>query len=163
MNKRDFIEQMRTTQDPLMKMVEMVPEGQIGWAPAVGFMTLGQLLYHLGQNWCIVRMMVTDCWPDSNPEAMAEAMKLKNMPSCSKSEAIEAMRKDFADAAAYIENELSEEDFFSRTVSAPWGFKGEIWKAVLMARDHQMHHKMQLHIYLKLLKLPVNTQTLYGM
>ncbi len=37
-----------------------------------------------------------------------------------------------------------------------------MWKAVLMAKDHQAHHKMQLHPYLKLLGLPVNTQTLYG-
>jgi len=39
-------------------------------------------------------------------------------------------------------------------VTAPWGFKGEIWKGVLMAIEHQLNHKMQLHIYLKLLGLP---------
>jgi hypothetical protein len=31
-----------------------------------------------------------------------------------------------------------------------------------MAKGHQVNHEMQLHLYLKLLKLPVNTQTLYG-
>ncbi len=163
MNKRDFIEQIRSTQNPLMKMVEMVPDNQLGWAPAEGFMTMGQLLKHLGQNWCIVRMMVTDSWPTSSPEEMAEAMKLENMPACSKAEALEAMQKDLSEAAAYIESEISEGDFFSKIVSAPWGFRGEIWQAVLMAKDHQAHHKMQLHIYLKMLKVPVNTQTLYGM
>ena len=94
---------------------------------------------------------------------MAEAMKLENLPSCSKAEALEEMKKDLDDAVQYIEREISEEDFFSRSVSAPWNWTGEIWKAVLMAKDHQVNHKMQLHLYLKLLKLPVNTQTLYGM
>jgi len=163
MNKRDFIEQMRSTQEPLMKMVAMVPDGRLGWAPAEGFMTVGQLLNHLSQNWCAIRMMVTNDWPAMSPEDMAGAMKLENLPTCSKGDALEAMRKDLSDAAAYIESEISDEDFFAKVVSAPWGFKGEIWQAVLMAKDHQANHKMQLHLYLKLLKVPVNTPTLYGM
>jgi len=84
------------------------------------------------------------------------------MPTCSKSEALQAIEKDLNDAIDFIEKDISEEDFFSKVVSAPWGFKGEIRKAVLMAKDHLVNHKMQLHIYLKLLGQPVNTQTLYG-
>ena len=163
MNKSDFIEEMRSTQRPLIKMVEMVPEDRLNWAPAEDFLTIAQILKHVSANWSIIRMMVTDSWPDSNPEEMAEAMKLENLPSCSKAEALEEMKKDLDDAVQYIEREISEEDFFSRSVSAPWNWTGEIWKAVLMAKDHQVNHKMQLHLYLKLLKLPVNTQTLYGM
>jgi len=41
--------------------------------------------------------------------------------------------------------------------------KGEIWKAALMTKEHQVAHKMQLHIYLKMLGLPVHTGTLYSM
>jgi len=163
MRKSDFIEQMRSTQAPLRKMVEMVPEDKLGWAPAKGFMTVAQLLKHVGENWSIVKMMVTAQWPFTSSEEMAEAMKLENMPGCSKSEAIAAMKKDLDDAVAFVEKGISEMDFFGQVVSAPWGFKGEVWKAVLMAKDHQVHHKMQLHLYLKLLGLPVNTQTLYGM
>jgi hypothetical protein len=32
-----------------------------------------------------------------------------------------------------------------------------------MAQEHQVSHRMQLHLYLKLLGQPVNTSTLYGM
>jgi len=163
MNKNDFVEQMRSTQQPLMRMVEMIPDDQLSWAPARGFMTLGQLIKHLTANWCIVRMMVTGDWPVSDPAELAEAAELEDLPFCSKAEALREMQKDLDDAVAYIEKEVSEEDFFSRTVSAPWNWTGEVWKAVLMAKDHQANHKMQLHLYLKLLGLPVNTQTLYGM
>lgn len=163
MNKNDFIEQMRSTQQPLMRMVEMIPDAQLSWAPAGGFMTLAQLIKHLTANWCIIRMMVTAKWPVADPAEIAGAATLEDLPSCTKAEALLEMQKDLDDAVAYIEKELSEEDFFSRTVSAPWNWTGEIWKAVLMAKDHQAHHKMQLHLYLKLLGLPVNTQTLYGM
>jgi uncharacterized damage-inducible protein DinB len=161
--KKDFIEQMKHTQAPLKAMVEMIPADKLDWAPHKGFMTMGQVLKHLTENWCIIRMMITNEWPFSSPAEMEEAMKLENMPSCNQAEALAAMDQDLNDAVAYIENEISEEDFFNKTVSAPWGFTGEIWKAFLMAKDHQVNHKMQLHLYLKLLGQPVNTGTLYGM
>lgn len=161
MNKQDFIEQMTKTQKPLKPMVDMIPDDKLDWAPADGFMNVGQVLKHLSENWCIIRMMVTNEWP-FNMEEMAEAMKLENMPACSKSESLAAMEKDLNDAVAYITDELTDDDFTNKVVEAPWGFKGEIWKGALMAYEHQVNHKMQLHLYMKMLGLPVNTNTLYG-
>jgi uncharacterized damage-inducible protein DinB len=161
-NKSDFIELMRRTQAPLKGMIEMVPEDKLDWAPGKGFMTIAQVLKHLSENWCLIEMMVTNKWPFKDPKEMEEGMKLENMPRCSKAEALQAIEKDLHDGIAYIEKEISEEVFFSKVVAAPWGFKGEIWKAVLMAQSHVLNHKMQLHLYLKLLGLPVHTGTLYG-
>ena len=163
MNKQDLIEMMQKTQAPLKNMVEMIPDDKLDWAPGEGLMTVGKVLKHLTENWSIVKMMVTNEWPFSNMEEMAEAMKLENMPTCTKAEAWSAMEQDLNNAVDYIKNELSEEDFLNKEVSAPWGFKGQIWRAVLMAKEHQVNHKMQLHIYMKQLGLPVNTETLYGM
>jgi uncharacterized damage-inducible protein DinB len=163
MKKSDFIKEMQKTQAPLKGMVEMVPDDKLDWAPSEGFMTVGQVLKHLSDNWSVIRMMVTGDFPFSGPEAMEEAMKLENLPSYSKAEAIEAMEKDLAGSIAYVENEIPEDDFFSKVITAPWGFEGEVWTAVLMAKDHQMSHKMQLHQYLKLLGCPVHTGTLWGM
>jgi uncharacterized damage-inducible protein DinB len=163
MKKSDFMEMMKNTQAPLGPMVEMVPDDKLDWAPAKGFMTVGQVLNHLSENWCLVKMMITQEWPFSDPKEMEESMTLEKMPTCSKAEATAAMEKDLNDAVAYMENEISEDDLFSKVVSAPWGFEGEIWKAVLMSKEHQVNHKMQLHLYLKLLGQPVHTGTLYGM
>ncbi len=163
MNKQDFIEMMQRTQAPLKNMVEMIPEDKLDWAPGEGFMTVGQVLKHLTENWCVVEMMARNEWRFSNMEEMAEALKLGNMPTCTKAEAWSAMEQDLNNAVDYIEHELSEEDFFNKEISAPWGFKGQIWKAVLLAKEHLVNHKMQLHIYMKQLGLPVNTETLYGM
>jgi hypothetical protein len=163
MKKSEFIEQMRDTQRPLKAMVQMIPDDKLDWAPGDEFMTAGQLIKHLSENWCVVRMMVEGNWPFSSMEEMMEAMALENLPSCTKEEAIEAMGKDLLDAVTYIDETFTEEEFFTRRVAAPWGFDGELWKAVLMAKDHQLNHKMQLHQYLKLLGLPVDTSTLYGM
>jgi uncharacterized damage-inducible protein DinB len=162
-NKQDFIEMMQKTQAPLMNMVEMIPDDKLDWAPSEGFMTVGQVLKHLTENWCVVKMMVTNEWRFSNMEEMGEALKLENMPTCTKAEALSAMEQDLNSAMDHIKYEISEEDFFNKEISAPWGFKGQIWKAVLLAKEHQVNHKMQLHIYMKQFGLPVNTETLYGM
>ena len=163
MKKEDFIKMMRKTQAPLEKMVEMVPDDKLDWAPAGNFMSVSQLLKHLSENWVIIKMMVKNEWPDMSPEQMEEAMKLENLPRCTKAEAITDMKKDLDDAIAFVEKEITEEDFFSKEIAAPWGFKGPIWQGVMMAKDHTMNHKMQLHLYLKLLGKPVDTSTLYGM
>jgi len=162
MNKRDFMEIMRQTHAPLKKMLEMVPDAELSWAPAKGFMTFGQLINHIAENWCIVKMMVTNQWPFNSVEQMAEGMKLENIPSCSRQEAMAAAENDLKNGLAYVEHEITEEDFFNKVVTAPWGFEGEIWKALLMAQEHFLTHKMQLHLYLKLRGAPVNTATLYG-
>jgi uncharacterized damage-inducible protein DinB len=163
MNKADFVNIMKRTQAPLKNMVEMVPDDKLDWAPVKNCMTVAQVMKHLSENWCIIKMMVTGEWPFSSPDEMAEAMKLENLPTCTKAEAVAAFDKDLNDAVAYVSNELNEEDFFNKKVTAPWGFEGEIWKAVLMAKEHQVSHRMQLHQYLKQLGQPVNTETLYGM
>ena len=84
MNKCDFVEIMRQTHAPLEKMLEMVPDEKLSWAPAKGFMSFGQLIKHISENWCITKMMVTNPWPFRSFEEMVEAMKLENFPSCSK-------------------------------------------------------------------------------
>jgi hypothetical protein len=44
----------------------------------------------------------------------------------------------------------------------PWGWKGKFELLAVGFLGHFNNHKMQLFIYLKLLGLPVNTETLYG-
>jgi len=58
---------------------------------------------------------------------------------------------------------LSEEDFTNKVVSAPWGMRAKMERMAIGFLGHFTNHKMQLFTYLKLLGLPVNTQTLYGM
>ena len=122
MNKQDFIEMMQKTQAPLKNMVEMIPDDKLDWAPGEGFMTVGNVLKHLAENWCIIKMMDTNEWRFSSMEEMAEAMKLENMLTCNKTKALSAMEKDLDDAVDYIEHEISEEDFLNKEISAPWGF-----------------------------------------
>jgi hypothetical protein len=161
--KADCVEMIKQTHAPWPGMLRLVPADKLSWAPAKQCMTVGHVIKHLADNWSLLRMLYTGEWPFGSPEEMENAMKLENLPSCSVAEALAASDKDLADAVAFLEREVSEKDFASRIVTAPWGFRGEFWKGAIMARDHFMNHKMQLHVYLKILGAPVHTGTLYGM
>ncbi|MGE5340765.1 MAG: DinB family protein [Candidatus Omnitrophota bacterium] len=163
MNKKDFIEMMHSVQAPLKGMIEMVPDDKLDWAPAKGFMNIAQLLQHLSDNWSFLKMIAENKSGDVDMKAIEESMKLENLPSCTKAEALKAIEADLNNAISYIETNINDDDFFSKEITSPWGFKGEVWKAILMLREHQVNHKMQLHLYLKMLGLPVHTGTLYGM
>jgi len=88
-------------------------------------------------------------------------MKLENMTSCGIQEALSKLEKDKATLRATLD-EMSEDDFTNRVVSVPWGWKAKIEIMSVAFLGHFNNHKMQLFTYLKLLGLPVNTESLYG-
>ena len=59
MKKDDIIDLMKAAHRPMAGMVDMVPDDKLDWAPGPGLMSIGQVLKHLSENWCIVKMMVT--------------------------------------------------------------------------------------------------------
>ena len=85
---------------------------------------------------------------------------MPQFPSCGVEEAIANLDKDKATLRAILDG-LSEDEFATKIISVPWGWKSKMEKMALDFRDHFVHHKMQLFTYLKLLGLPVNTETLY--
>ncbi len=82
------------------------------------------------------------------------------MPSCDAQEALAKLEEDKATLRDVMAR-FTEEEFANKVFSVPWGWKGSLERMSLEFRDHFAHHKMQLFLYLKLLGLPVNTETLY--
>ena len=87
-------------------------------------------------------------------------MKQENLPSCGVEEALKKLETDKQVLRAALD-EVSEADFTARIVSVPWGFQGKFELLALSFLEHFTNHKMQLFTYLKLLDLPIDTQTLY--
>jgi hypothetical protein len=159
MTKEDFYNLVVQAYRPAKTLIEMVPADKLDWRPGAKFMTLGQLIYHLslgvGDG---VRLLHTGQWPTD--QEMIEGMKQENLPSCGAQEAVkklEADKQTLRDALAAI----SEKEFGDKVVSVPWGMHGKVEVLALSFLEHFTNHKMQLFTYLKLLDLPVNTQTLY--
>jgi len=145
---------------PAKTLIRMVPEDKLDWRPGTSFMSLGQLIHHLsdgvGEG---LRCLYTNQWP-ATPEQEKEAMKLENLPACSIEEALARLEKDegiLRDVLAAV----SEEEFATKMLETPWGWKGKMEVLAVAFREHFTNHKMQLFLYLKLLGLPVDTTTLY--
>jgi len=152
MKKDVFCQYCIDSYRPVENMLKMVPADKLDWKPAENFMTVGELIDHIGEGiGGELKMLVTGDWP-SHPEGP--------MPSCTAAEGLAKLEKDKAVLRELIAG-ISEEDFANREASAPWGASGTIEMMGLGFREHFTNHKMQLFTYLKLLGLPVDTQTLY--
>jgi hypothetical protein len=160
MTRKEYYDVTIQAYQPTLGMIRMVPTDKLGWRPGPTFMSLGQLICHLsggigGEYSCLL----TNKWPSM--EEMMEGMKLENLPSCSVEEAVQKLEKDKATLREVLDG-ISESDFAEKVASTPWGWNGKLEIMAVLFREHFTNHKMQLFTYLKLLGLPVNTQTLYG-
>ena len=157
MKKEEFLDFCLSAYRPTESMLKMVPADKLDWKPGANFMTVSQLISHLADGiGTELRMLINDSWPKL--EEMTEAMK--QMPACNVQEALAKLEKDKTTLREVLAG-VSEQDFANKIVKTPWGWEGKLEKMSLDFREHFTNHKMQLFTYLKLLGLPVNTETLY--
>jgi uncharacterized damage-inducible protein DinB len=161
MTKNEFYEVVMENYGPAEKLVGTVPADKLNWQPGPTFMSTGQVICHLSDGLGGgFEMLLSGKWPSM--EEMAEGMKLENLPSCSPREALDKLEKDKKILRQALEG-VSEQDFTNKVVSVPWGVTAKMERMAIHFLEHFTNHKMQLFTYLKLLGLPVNTETLYGM
>jgi len=160
MTKNEYCEMVMQSIQPTEKLIGMVPADKLNWRPGPTFMSLGQVLCHLSDGLGGgLESLVSGKWPSM--EEMETGMKLENMPSCGVQEALGKLAKDQTILRSTLDG-MSENDFTNRVVSVPWGWKAKFEIMSVHFLEHFNNHKMQLFTYLKLLGLPVNTETLYG-
>jgi hypothetical protein len=139
---------------PVENMVKMIPADKLDWKPAENFMSMGEVICHLCDGiGTELKMLINNSWPQ-----MGEMPH--KMPSCTVEEALAKLEKDKTRLRELFAT-ISEEDFTNKMVTTPWGWGGKLEKMAIDFKEHFSNHKMQLFTYLKLLGLPVNTQTLY--
>lgn len=164
MDIKGLIDYMEDVHRPSIALLKMVPKDKLDWKP-IGYncMTLGQMICHLADGpGPGMKGFITGDW-GLPPSEAGEEMGLppaEKMPSCSVEEALEKLEESHQQAKELLTT-LSEEHFRNKIVSAPWGMKGPMWRMLLDMVEHQVNHKCQLFMYLKLLGLPVHTGTLY--
>jgi hypothetical protein len=155
MKKDEYIQYALDAYKPAESMLKMVPSDKLDWKPGPSFMSMGQLICHLGDGiGGELRMAIDNTWPK------LEEMNTQQQPSCTIQEALAKLEQDGATLREVLAG-VTEEDFAGRIVSTPWGWQAPVEKMGLDFREHFTNHKMQLFIYLKLLGFPVNTETLY--
>jgi uncharacterized damage-inducible protein DinB len=151
-----FDDVLRTTE----AMSRLVPPDKLDWKPTENSFTLGQLIEHMPRAfWFNSKVIASEEWP---LKSMREILVTnRRHPSVAVGEALEHLglwSKEFKQA---VQN-IGDEKFRHADVNTPqWGTL-PIWRLAVFVLEHHLNHKMELHMYMKLLGVKVNTGTLYA-
>ncbi len=139
-------------------LIRISPADKLGWKPAPTSLSVGQLLHHLGTCPGVITMAADNAFPTAEQlrKVIEEEFKHSDDPST----AAKRLADNFAVARTQLSG-LSDADLLQRMVTPPYGGPVPLAASLLFAIQHQTNHTMQLFQYLKILGLPVNTETLY--
>ena len=143
-----------------LKMLERCPDDQYGWRPHDKSWTLGELVSHLCNlpMWTVstINQDTLDMAPVDGEAPQAEEIK-------STAAAIEAFKKNTSLARDAIAG-ASDETLFADWTLLSGGHEVMKMPRIAVLRgfcfNHQIHHRGQLSIYLRLLNVPL--PSVYG-
>jgi uncharacterized damage-inducible protein DinB len=136
-----FIKNWNRTHKQSVRLLRVAPDDKFGWRTCETAMTLGELMNHL---WLAERALVEAALTGEIPEQKPE-------PKTNTEELIAAFDQSHAELvarlAALTPQQLSEE-------ITPFGGKyGTMTRDSLLQamREHEIHHRGQLYVYLRML------------
>jgi uncharacterized damage-inducible protein DinB len=137
-----------------------VPAEKVDWRPFESFFTLGQLMAHMAISTRVYADGVTDGqWGFTALRAVL--VTNRRTPPMDPPTALERLREN---ATYFTErlSSLSERDFEEGEVFSPQ-FNGPAprWRVAMLAAEHQINHKAELFMSLKMLKITLHTGHLY--
>ncbi|MDQ7825927.1 MAG: DinB family protein [Candidatus Eremiobacteraeota bacterium] len=136
--------------DTTLHLMRKVPEGKEGFTPPSGeFMTLGQLMHHLGDTQLFLRMIFEGSLRELDKNFLEY---MGSHPSSTKEEAIARYMEEYRKVMVYIDRMTEEE--FAGAVHYFWTVNDEPLPFIAFnIIEHNASHKYQLFIYLKLMGL----------
>ncbi len=150
-----FDDSVRTTE----AMYHLVPGDKLGWKPTETSFTLGQLIEHMPKAlWFNARVIASEEWP---LKSMREILVTnRRHQTATVDEGLTHLVEWSTEFKQAVKN-LGDEKFQHGDINTPqWGTL-PIWRFAIFVLEHHLNHKMELHMYLRLLGAEVNTETLY--
>lgn len=151
-----FDDALRTTEG----MYRLVPADKLDWKPTENSFSLGQLIEHMPKAfWFNSKVIASEEWPLKSLREIF--VSNRRQESAAVDEALVHLAESSHGFKQAIRN-LGDEKFQHDQVNTPqWGIL-PIWRFAVFVLEHHLNHKMELHMYLKLLGVKVNTGTLYA-
>jgi uncharacterized damage-inducible protein DinB len=151
----EFDHEMATTR----RLLERVPDGELGWKPHERSMTLGRLAAHIANipYWCSVTLETTVFELDSLPPDSQRQLAGSSL----------ALVKEFDGKVAAARGKLAAA--LDAELLTPWTLKKSGQEMFTMPRisalrsfvmNHIIHHRGQLSVYLRLQNVPL--PSIYG-
>ena len=143
----EFDQEMANTR----KILELVPEDKLDWAPHEKSMKLGQLVGHLVEfpHWGLSTLQ---------QDELVLVGEYKPYVMTSRAELLQKFDKDVASLRKVV-SETGDQDFGKTWTLTSGGNpifampKIGVWRGMVM--NHMVHHRAQLGVYFRLLNLPV--------
>ena len=146
-----LVRQYTDVQRGTRRLFQIIPADKWDWAPADGMMTLRELAGHLSViSRFGVQGLVTGEWQ------MPVSPDVVDRDTCQAEleRSIEITLQSIAD--------ISDAEFERRVVKMPWGPEMTVARAFAAQIEHDIHHRTQLFIYLKILGADINSLTLFS-
>ena len=159
MTKQEFLEYFDWVMCPCKALMKLAPDDRLDFAPVDSMFTLGQLLHHLAISPGVYAngLGSADWGVRSMREIFLKNRKTAPLPG---KKALEVLEESERKVIEVIRN-FSEEEFQMRVVDSPMLGRQKVWRLCLQMVEHQLNHKEQLFLYLKMLGTRVHTGTLY--
>ncbi len=153
MTKNDFLDYLEWVLRPCEALVRLVPDDKLEYAPIEG------LIHHLSLSPGVyARGFSTGDWGvRSMREIFLRNRRTEPVTNHQANEILAESKRTVIDA---IKN-FTEDEFRNKEVDSPMLGKQKIWRLCVHMVEHQVTHKEQLFVYLKLLGMKINTGTLY--
>lgn len=141
-------------------MYRLVPPDKLDWKPTAHSFSLGQLLEHMAKAlWFNSRVITSEQWPLKSLREIF--VSNRRQASVTVEEGLRHL-DEYSSGFKHAIRGLGEEKFQHGEVNTPqWGTL-PVWRFAVFVLEHHLNHKMELHMYLKLLGTKVNTGTLYA-
>lgn len=147
----EFKRAYKTLADTTLHLMKKTPDGKQDWTPPVGdFLTMGQLLYHLGETQRFLRLILEGTFREMDKNFMEY---MTNHPSADRDEGIKYFKQEH-DKVMKMLNEMTEDDFVNKKHYF-WTVADEPTPFIAFnVIEHNASHKYQLFMYLKMLGVP---------
>ena len=157
--KQEFLEYLDWVLRPCEALMKLAPDDKLDYAPVEGMFTLGQLLHHLALSLGLyARGFGTGDW---GVRSMREIfLRNRRTEPITGKKAVEILEESKRRVIETIRH-LTEDEFRNKELDSPTIGRQKIWRLCIHMVEHQLIHKEQLFLYLKLLGIKVHTGTLY--
>jgi uncharacterized damage-inducible protein DinB len=141
-------------------MYRLVPPDKLDWKPTEKSFSLGQLIEHIAKAlWFNSKVIASKEWPLKSLREIF--VSNRRQTSATPDEALRHL-DEYSSGFKRAVRDLGDERFQHGNVNTPqWGTL-PIWRFAVFVLEHHINHKMELHMYLKILGMKVNTGTLYA-
>src|SRR5687767_11237544 len=149
---QEFHRYWRRIRGRTMAVARCIPEDRLDWSPGHGAMTMGDLLRHLA---------VTERWLFVEVARGGQNAYVSHGPELGRSlPEVLALLTRAHDESLHIIEQLTEEEWH-RPVITPAGATMPAWKWLRAMVEHEVHHRGQLYLALRLCGVP--TPPIFGL